>query len=174
MIFTLNLITILQSVAISIGVGGSTFAILNFFNALQDGVIDDTERRMMGVVYTVLRIAMVAILLTTLALFHVQYVYNGLESFSVLQWAQLFTLFILFLNAGMMTAHIMPSTFGPAIQAGNWYALGLLTTLKPLPDTDFTVLEFGLSYITWLVLAVCIVNGAMAYMKAHRHGLIKK
>jgi hypothetical protein len=173
MTFLLGTLAIIQGYAISLGVGASTLAILNFFVAIADGKIDDTERRMMGVVYVVLRVAMVVILLSTLALLHLQFVYNGLNSITMLQWGQVIALAILFFNAALMTAHIMPSTFGPAIQAGNWYALGFLASLKALGVVNFSALEFFLAYITWLVLAVGIVNGTMALMKAKRHGFLK-
>lgn len=164
----------MQSFAISLGVGSSTLAILNFFVAIKDGKIDETERRLMGVGYIILRIAMVAILLTTLALMHIQYVYQGAGSFSVLEWGQLFTVVVLFLNAGLMTAHKIPSNFGPAIQAGNWYTLGFLAALKPILQVNLSWLQFGLLYLTWIVLTIAAVNLVMAWMKAHRHGMISK
>lgn len=174
MIFFVSTLAIVQSFAISLGVGSSTLAILNFFVAIKDGKIDESERRLMGVGYLVLRIAMVAILLTTLCLMQIQYVYQGAASFSVLEWGQLFTLVVLFLNAGLMTAHMIPSNFGPAIQAGNWYTLGFLAALKPILQVNLSWLQFGLLYLTWIVLTIAAVNLVMAWMKAHRHGMISK
>lgn len=173
MIFFISALSVIQSFAISIGVGSSTLAILNFFSAIKDGVIDETERRMMGIVYKVLRLAMAGILISTYGLFQIQYVYHGVASFSLLDLAQLFTLSVLFLNAALMTAHVMPSTFGPALQAGNWYALGFITAIKTLPFS-LSFLQLSLSYITWIVFAISLVNGVMAWMKAHRNGFIKK
>lgn len=164
---------VIQSFSISLGVGGSTLAILNFFSAIADGKIDDTERRMMGIVYVVLRLAMILILFSTIALFFVQYQISGPHSFVTLQYGQLFALSILFINAIMMTAHLIPSTFGPAIQAGNWFTLGFLESIEPLNIAHFTPLQFILAYITWIILSIAIVNGAMALMKAKRHGFLK-
>jgi hypothetical protein len=173
MIFLLGTLAVIQGYAVSLGVGASTLAILNFFSAIADGKIDDTERRMMGIVYVVLRIAMVTILFSTLALLYLQFIHADLTEFTMLEWGQVIALFMLFLNAGLMTAHKMPSTFGPAIQAGNWYTLGFLTSLKALGLINFSLAQFFLAYITWLVLATAIVNGAMALMKAKRHGFLK-
>lgn len=167
------LVAIAQSFAISLGVGSSTLAIVNFFVAIADGKIDDTERKMMGVVYIVLRIAMVLILLTSLTLIGLDAVESNLSSLSMLSYAQLTALAILFLNATLMTAHIMPSTFGPAIQAGSWYTLGVLTAMGAQRIVDFSYLKFLLGYVTWLVLAIAIVNGFMAWFRAHRHGVLK-
>lgn len=164
---------VIQGFSVSLGAGSSTLAVLNFFSAIADGEIDDTERRMMGIVYVVLRLAMLLILFSTIALFFIQYQIAGPHSFSTLQYGQAFALSILFLNAILMTAHVMPSTFGPAIQAGNWYTLGFLATIEPLNIAHFSIPQFLLAYITWIILAIAIVNGAMALMKAKRHGFLK-
>lgn len=161
----LTVVAILQSFSISLGVGSSTLAIINFFAAIADGVIDDTERRMMGIVYVVLRVAMAVILVTTLLLLAAEYSSLGIMNMTPFAVAQFFTLIMLFLNAMLMTAHLMPSTFGPAIQAGSWYTLGTLMALRSLDMTEFTFTQFFLGYIAWIVLAVAIVNGVMAVLK---------
>ena len=163
-----SFIAILQSFSISLGVGSSTLAIINFFTAIADGTIDDTERRMMGVVYVVLRVAMVAILITTVLLTGAKLLYIPFSQLGAFTFGQMTVLFVLYLNAALMTAHLMPSTFGPAIQAGSWYTLGTLAALAPLGVTTFNYLEFLVGYITWVVLAVAIVNGTMAIMKHKR------
>lgn len=168
MTFIIVLVSILQSFAISLGVGSSTLAIVNFFAAISDGTIEPTERRMMGIVYVILRISMIAILVTSLFLFIVNYSYGAAAT--AFAWAQLTALGVLFINAMLMTAHIIPSTFGPAIQAGSWYTLGTLSALALLGLNTFNYTEFFLAYVTWIVLAIGIVNGAMEIqkMKAHK------
>ena len=170
----ITLISIIQSFAISLGVGSSTLAISNFFVAIADGKIDDTERRMMGVVYVVLRVAMILILISTLIILSLKYATVGISGMSAFHFGQLLAIIVLFVNAMLMTAHLMPSNFGPAIQAGNWYTLGTLSALLPLGITSFSFGQFLLAYITWLVLAVSIVNGIMAVLHGKRHGGIKK
>ncbi|MCA9354424.1 MAG: hypothetical protein KC877_02805 [Candidatus Kaiserbacteria bacterium] len=165
MTFFLVFVSILQSIGISLGVGASTLAIANFFAAIADGEIDDTERRMMGIVYIVLRVAMVTILVTTIFLLASEYSVTGLLNMSAFSYAALLTIFVLFTNAMLMTAHLIPSTFGPAIQAGNWYTLGILSALQSIGLTDFTLTHFLMGYVTWLILAIGIVNGMMALMK---------
>lgn len=159
-----------QSFAISLGVGSSTLAIVNFFVAIADGKIDDTERKMMGVVYVVLRVAMVIILATTAIVAGTAYL---TDSVSLVTWIQLLVVGVLFLNAVLMTVHVMPSTFGPAIQAGSWYTLGTVTALATVGALGFSFTTFVVSYITWLVLATGIVNGIMAWLRAERHNVVK-
>ena len=162
-------VAILQSLFISLGVGSSTLAIVNFFVAIADGKIDKTERKMMGVVYIALRVAMVGILVTTLGLISLEFLVSGAVSLTPFDIAQLFTLCVLFINATLMTLRLMPSTFGPALQAGSWYTLGALIALRLQGITDFTYVQFFLAYVTWLVLAVGIVNGIMSVLKKRSH-----
>jgi hypothetical protein len=169
----LTLVAIIQSFSISLGVGSSTLAITSFFVAISDGKIDDTERRMMGVVYIVLRVAMVLILVSTLIILAATYAATGFSNMNAFHIGQLFATVVLFVNAMLMTAHLIPSNFGPAIQAGNWYTLGMLSALLPLGLTGFSLLQFGLAYITWIVLAIGIVNGIMAILRGKRHGVMK-
>lgn len=164
----ISLIAILQTFSVSLGVGTSTLAIINFFVAIADGKIDETERKMMGVVYVALRVAMIAILVTTLGLVALEFINSGAVSLTAFDIAQLFTLSILFVNAMLMSMRIMPSTFGPAIQAGSWYTLGALVALKLQGITDFTFIQFFIAFVTWLVLAVGIVNGIMSLLKKNR------
>lgn len=173
MTIVITLLSILQAFSVSLGVGSSTLAIINFFVAIADGKIDETERRMMGVVYVVLRVAMVAILLTSLALVAIQLLTNPLSELTTVTYGVLIVLAVLFANAVLMTLHLMPSTFGPSIQAGSWYTLGTLMALQSLQITDFSLVVLSFAYLTWLVLATAIVNGIMAWLKAQKHNLLK-
>lgn len=168
MILLITFATILQTFSISLGVGSSTLAILNFFAAIADGKIDETERRMMGIVYIVLRIAMVLILLSSISLIVLNQM-SGAFNLTPFVMGQLLALAVLFINAVLMTLRLMPSTFGPAIQAGSWYTLGTLTALIPVGLTDFTFTAFLLGYVTWIILAIAIVNGTMAILKHRKH-----
>jgi len=161
----LVLVAILQSMAISLGVGSSTLAIVNFFVAIADGKIDVNERRMMGVVYTVLRVAMVIILVTTIIIG--VYIIASLDggSLSDFIWATWTLVAVLYINAVLMTKKIMPSTVGPALQASTWYTLGICMTLVPLSLSGFTYFQFIIGYAAAIALAVSIVNGMMAILK---------
>lgn len=172
MTFFITLVTIIQTFSISLGTGASTLAIINFFVAIADGTIDETERKMMGIVYIVLRVAMVLILLTTMLLIAPEYSSVGLAGLSAFSVGQIVVLLVLYTNALLMTAHLIPTTFGPAIQAGSWYTLGTLVALQILGMTGFTLLDFFMAYVTWVILAVSIVNGTMAWMKAKRETAI--
>ncbi len=164
----LIVVAILQSVAISLGVGGSTLAILNFFVAIADGKIEPAERKMMGVVYIVLRVAMVLILITTTTLMltgYYQFNTTGVAPYGVAFFILILTLYV---NAILMTLRIMPSTLGPSLQAGSWYTLGVLSALLPLGLVSFGLGTFLLAYVVVIALATALVNGTMAYLKHRR------
>jgi hypothetical protein len=156
-------LTVAQSFSISLGVGASTLAVLNFFAAIADGTISDTERRMMGVVYTVLRVAMVAILLTTLTIIAITE--PDLLTLSGYTSATLIIVAVLYGNAILMTTHLIPTTIGPALQASSWYTLGILGAIAPLGYTQYPLWSYLLGYAAVFLLAVAIINGCMAWMK---------
>lgn len=166
------LIAVLQAIGVSLGVGSSTIAISQFFVAIADGQIDQSERKIMGVVYVVLRVAMGVILLTTLAHMAMVWYVLSLQGMGMEQYWNTFTLSlwiiiaVLFVNALGMTKHWIPSTLGPGIQGGSWYTLGIMFSLVSLGLTTFTISQFLLSYIGMICLFVAIVNGFMAYKKS--------
>ncbi|MBY0309813.1 hypothetical protein K2Q16_01570 [Patescibacteria group bacterium] len=160
--------TVIQGVAISLGVGTSTMAIVNFFGAIADGKIDEAERRMMGFTYFVLRIAMVVILLTVLASFTAEVMMTGTLVLGTATVATIVLVSMLYINAILMTTHIMPSTFGPALQATSWYTLGIMASLSSLGLVTFGILPFLLGYVTFFLLGVALVNGIMAVLKSRR------
>ncbi len=164
----LILVAIFQSMAISLGVGGSTIAILNFFVAIKDGKIEPSERALMGVVYIVLRIAMVIIIITVATRTIEGYGLAGASYLSAFVWSQWILIGVLYTNAILMTKRIMPSTFGPAIQASTWYTLGITASLVPLGLTNYSLFHFIFGYIVAFVFAVSLVNGTMSIMKAKR------
>ena len=148
---------ILQSIFISLGVGSSTLAILNFFSAISDGNIDQTERRMMGIVYFILRVAMVGILFTTVTLLAPTITSDASQLASV-SIAQLIIIAVLFVNAALMTMRKMPAKYGPGIQAGSWYTLGIIAALQLQGMVDYAVTDFVIGHVLVMVLAIIGVN----------------
>lgn len=158
--------SIFQNIAVSLGVGCSTVAIMQFFVAIKNGKIEDVEKKLMAVVYLVLRVAMGVVLLTTIIQASLIYFVAGslafISPFLVAVWVMIV---VLFANAIGMTKHWIPSTLGPAIQAGTWYTLGILFALIPLGLIGFGYLQFILAYAGIIFLALALVNATMAHMK---------
>jgi hypothetical protein len=157
-------LSVLQSVGISLGVGSSTLAILNFFHAIADGKIDETERNFMGITYTVLRVSMGIILVTALLLAIIGYINGGLFFTSYVA-AQALLIGVIFINSALMSLRLMPSTFGPAIQASSWYALGFISALQVFGFSNFNLWLFIFAYATFIFFAISFINAMMAYLK---------
>ncbi len=156
---------VLQATGISLGMGGSTLAISNFFVAIADGTIDPGERKMMGVVYTLLRIALGVIFITTAYLLLAALLTVEANFVASYLWAQMLVVVVLFTNSVLMTKRIMPSSMGPAIQAGSWYTLGILTTFVGMLDLNIDLGLFLVWYALAIVIAMLVVNGVMKYLK---------
>jgi hypothetical protein len=169
MMETLTIImSITQIISISLGLGSSTLAVASFMKAIGDGTIDPSERGLLGVIYIVLRIAMLSILGSTLALAFIGYGTIGMAHFSAYVIAQFILVAVLFTNATLMTMRLMPSTFGPAIQAGSWYLLAFGMALAAVGLATFSFGTFVIAYAIELVFAFLVINGIMKYLKARR------
>lgn len=160
---------VMMAVAVSLGVGCSTVAITQFFVAISDGDINQDERKMMGVVYILLRVAMVGILLTLIiqaGFFY--YLTKSLNFISPVLLSLWTVVGVLFLNAIGMTLHWVPSKIGPALQASSWYTLGVLFALIPLWQWQFIYLKFLLVYVGVVLLTIAAVNIVMTHLMQKR------
>ena len=75
---------------------------------------------------------------------------------------------VLFINATLMTARIMPSTLGPAIQASSWYTLGFTLALVPHSLTNYTIVEFLIGYVVFIGVVTYVIRHVMAYLAKKR------
>lgn len=155
----------LQVVGISLGMGSSTIAVSNFFLAISDGKIEDHERKFMKVAYFVLRVAMVIILVTTVALAFQGYSEIGSAYFTPYIITQFILIGALYLNSLLMTLHLIPSTLGPAIQASSWYTLGFALALLANGWSDISLGAFMLLYLADFIVSMVLINSVMAYFK---------
>lgn len=158
-------IAFIQSFGVSIGVGCSTVAILNFLVAVQDGVVDESEKRLMRIVYFVLRISMGVILLTMFVQGLMLISAYGTYYFNPFVVAGWFTILLLYVNAILMTRKLMPRSIGPSLQVASWYTLAVLYFLSTVNLIYFTYLQFFAGFALVLLIAMLTVNGSMAYLK---------
>lgn len=155
-----SLIVLIYASTIALGVGSSTLAIGSFLVARSDGTIDPSERRLLGVIYLALRVAMVLILLTVL--------YITLVTPDVLagQAGHIFTLIaVLYINALVMTFLKRGMRILPAVQAGTWYTLGFVVNMSTFSLFDLTTPNFILLYAIDIIVFIVIVQAWMAYYK---------
>lgn len=156
-IFTI-ILEVLKAASISLGVGGSTIVLALYLGALKnDGKIDKSEGRMLGIVYIALRVAMVLIFLSHLLLNIPMFLEGGVQGLmSPLNFVQWILLAILYVNAIIMTMHIMPDKYGPGIQVSTWMTLGIITTLA-----SHVMIEMPLfvgAYIIFTIFAIWLID----------------
>lgn len=132
--------------ALSLGVGSSTFALIFYFMGKHSAVFHETGRPYQKVVYRVLRIAMALMLAAEIAKVAI-YMQTGTripELFAadalIFMWT---VIAVLFVNPVLMTLHLLPTKFGAAIQATSWYTLGVLAAM---PMVTFSYLPLLLIY----------------------------
>jgi len=156
-IYDVLVVWLMSSVAL--GVGASSLAITSFLTALYDGEVDVSERRMLKVIYWALRWSMVMIAVVL----------------AVLQWwwpntligeSYLWVLIvILYVNAMLMTEHLIPVSLGPALQAATWYTLGFMITIELFNLAPLTLTLFGVLYLADIVFFVVLVNVGLWWLR---------
>ncbi len=143
------IISFILTIGQTFGVGASTFALIFYIMATQDGVIDVSERRFMGAVYVVLRMGMVLI---ALALAGRLFVGIPLNSIGIMQWL---LLGIITSNAVLMSMRKMPMRVGPVLAGGSWYSFFLVSVL---PLGLIPLWKLGLLYVLFLCLFYAVFN----------------
>ena len=120
-------INLIFTIGLTLGVGSSTFALIFYIRAFEDGIMDDSERRFLHSVFVMLRIGMTLIFLGLIG-----------STVEKLMAPELLTalwvlLGIITMNAILMDKHLMPMKYGPVLAGGSWYSL-LLTTKLPIVE----------------------------------------
>jgi len=146
----------------AIGVGSSTLAIASFLVALSDGQIDQSERRMLGVIYYSLRVAMVML---SVSLFVIGMMFPGSIESSTFLWILMLALVV---NSILMTKHWISFRIGPAFQAATWYTLGFVMSIEAFSLLPLTWSTFLMLYLIDVALALLIVNVLMWYLSDKR------
>ncbi len=153
-----DLVTVIGSAAVALGMGASTFAIIFYFMSIRNPQLRETGRPYNKAVFIVLRVAMVLILLTELAKIGF---YLGAGVHVAELFAADFLLFVwtlvgvLYANAILMTLRSMPMKLGPALQATSWYALGIITALS---FVSMSYLPLLLVYAAAVLIAAVIIE----------------
>lgn len=163
--FFYTIFSVVQSLAISLGVGCSTVAVAYYLTAKQDGPADPARRHDTRPVYTLLRAAMGLILLSTAGLALVFFLGTGgllLSTYSLAIWT---FIAVLFLNAILMTLHRMPRVIGSGLQGGTWYALGITVAVPAQIILNMSYVEFFLWYVGFVGAVIVFIHLVIAHQK---------
>ena len=123
-----TILVILHVAGVILGVGGATIAEVNLIQALRDGKIDSSEKALMHANYTVIRVGMVFVLLSGLALVWWWLTVEGndwvITSGKIL--VKDVMMGAIFLNAFLLTKHWVPLWLGAAISFTSWWGATIL------------------------------------------------
>lgn len=158
MLLFYSIVETISGMAISLGVGSSTFALIFYFMGKHSAVFHETGRPYQKVVYRVLRVAMALVLVMEITKI-VLYVQTGTRVTELLAADTLMfmwtVIIVLFVNPVFMTLHLLPTKFGAAIQATSWYMLGVLSAL---PMVTFSYLPLLLIYAGGMLAFAVIIE----------------
>ncbi|MBP7805127.1 MAG: FAD-binding oxidoreductase [Candidatus Pacebacteria bacterium] len=138
------IVDIIYTLGLTLGVGSSTFALIFYIRALEDGVVDPSEKRFMHTVYIVLRIGMVLIGIGLVGLLSTK------SATLILQWI---LLIIITINAVLMAYRYMPMKYGPVIAGGSWYSLFLVSKT---PIANFNAYWLLVCYASFLIFVYVV------------------
>ncbi|MBX9906415.1 hypothetical protein K2X96_00785 [Patescibacteria group bacterium] len=152
------IVPVVYKLALTLGIGSSTFALIFFIQSKQDGIVDETERRFLRTVITVMRVGMVGIVASLL--FYTYAFWNSAVNLFAdpifLMESTIMTVIIL--NAILMQFRVMPMWLGPAIAGASWYSLFFLTSVP------FTVTSYGM-FITYYALFGAVFYGVFTIIQ---------
>jgi hypothetical protein len=135
-----TLLIALDLLEIGLAAGASTFALTFYFMGIKDEVIDASERRFMGAVYFVLRVAIVVIVVTEL--FYI--LYWGFDAFTLVKtmevlWFRWMLLGIIVANALLMVRPLLCNYLaGPCVAVRDTFVV-----LRDFRGRDDRVLTAG-------------------------------
>jgi hypothetical protein len=152
---------------ISVGVGASLVAIVNYLYASVDGTLNRTERGMMGVTYIILRFITIAFLLSSLCIVLFDTHSIGIGVYSPALLANLTLLFVLYINAILISTQFIGIAQALVIQFSTWCTISSVTTLAIL-EVPFTVHEFVMLYIVLTSVIALMCSGGYLLLSQWR------
>lgn len=157
--------------AVGLCLGASTLAMTNYFYVVSRGHTEPAENRMMHIVYTVLRVGMVAAMLTEVTTFAYNYhVHNFIYWTDNPEFFMRLTIFgVIVVNAVAMQYRLISMWLGPVFAGGSWYAYFFFSVWIETESTYGTLL---LGYLGWLLfVAVLLVGLRLVLTRKQQHRL---
>ena len=163
--FLMNLV---RTYAVGLCLGVSSIAMINYFCVVAKGSTEPAENRMMGIVYTVLRVGMVlAVLteLTTLAYYyHVDNFVYWTDNPEFLMRITIFSVIVI--NAFAMQYRKVSMWLGPVFAGGSWYAYFFFSVWI---ETESTYSILLMAYGAWLVFMFLFLGALRLYLTRNQN-----
>jgi hypothetical protein len=161
-------VNFLHQYAIGLSVGASTFAMVFYYYVLARGETHPEHRKLMHIVYFVLRIGMLLIVISEFAKFAYSYQTNN-----YLYWMhnpEVFMRWLIFsiivLNAILMHKRLISMWIGPVLAGGSWYALFFFSVFVDIRwvDTGYDFIHLLVGYLLWLLVVFAVLGLLRLYL----------
>ncbi len=161
-------VNLFHQYAVGLSVGASTFAMVFYYYVVSQGETHPEQRKMMHIVYFILRIGMMLIVLSEFVIFQYNYQVNNYLYWTanpeVLMRLTIFSVIVI--NAVLMHKRLISMWIGPALAGGSWYAFFFMSVF-----VDIRWVEFGydyptllLGYLSWLVIVATFLFFLRLYL----------
>ncbi len=154
------LLAFTQAIGALIGAGGGVFAELYYFRAMKDGRVDEAERSHMRVLATTLRIGMIVVLLSSISLVILDFVYlrHPQPALTATYWTQMLIAIGVIVASWALSRKRISFVWGSAIVFTGWWYLACLS-LGQMP-----LMSLGSALALYLVSTV-IMAGLLSYAR---------
>jgi hypothetical protein len=155
--YTLLVITHLFGAAL--GIGGATFIEVFLNKALQDGVVDPTEKMFLGITYKVLRVGLAISLITGIGFVVYYFAYDQLfRMTNPVFIAKMLIIVVLVANAVLLHLHKMKLWWGSTLSFMSWYFAFFLGTFLT-NSIRFGFWEIMITYAVFVIVGGYVLEG---------------
>ena len=160
MSFLLLIFALIQAAGAMIGAGGSVFAEIFYVRAMRDGYLDGAERAHLRIVASALRWGMLALLLASIGLVLVNFIYALPTQPAVthVYWIEMFLALAIIGASWALSRKRVSFALGSAAVFTGWWFVALLVFGR-LPD-----LGFGAA-LAFYVVVTGVVSVILAYAR---------
>ncbi|MDO8623793.1 MAG: hypothetical protein Q7R54_00325 [bacterium] len=161
MTFLLFTFALIQAVGAVIGAGGSVFAEIFYFRAIRDGYIDEAERAHLRVIATALRWGMMALLLSSIGLVLVDFIYvvPTQPALTSAYWVEMALALIVIGASWALSRKRISFHLGSAAAFTGWWLIALLVFGR-LPALGFGA-ALALYAVSTVVIAIVLSYARM-------------
>ena len=158
-----ELLVIMHIVGTVLGVGGATFAEIYYTRFNSDDIVNDDERKVLSITYTVMRTGLFLLVISGFSFLLYFRLTEHVETLtSPSFWAKMTVVAVLVGNALLLQTRILPFAIGAAVSLTSWYValiLGIIGT------TSATYVEI----LVYYVIAIVLVGFSLRFIRARIH-----
>lgn len=160
LLFTAQLV---RTLAVGLCLGTSTVVMTMYFYLVAKGKTEPAEKKIMHILYTILRVGMGLAIFTEITCFiyhyHVDNFIYWTDNPELLMRLTIFS--VILINAVLMQYHKISMWLGPVFAGGSWYAYFFFSVWIET-ETTYPVLLAG--YFAWLAFILVVLTALRLYL----------